>query len=135
MDRLNQHELADAYEANGQIAQVVDLLEHVVTAQQRTLAKEASLSTGVPARTRTTAPSDFSVIRYVNFLSSFRHFPPCIYWLFPIFSSVVRYIFGHRRERNHGLAKQLPPCSPLNNYHEKIHPSHHRHYHYCPADY
>jgi tetratricopeptide (TPR) repeat protein len=40
MDRLNQHALAGAYEANGKIAQAIDLLEHVVAAQERTLAEE-----------------------------------------------------------------------------------------------
>jgi tetratricopeptide (TPR) repeat protein len=36
----SQHELASAYQANGQIKQAVDLLEHVVVVQERTLAEE-----------------------------------------------------------------------------------------------
>ncbi|KAF7182994.1 hypothetical protein CNMCM7691_002738 [Aspergillus felis] len=40
MDRLNQHALAGAYEANGKIAQAIDLLEHVITAQEKTPVEE-----------------------------------------------------------------------------------------------
>jgi hypothetical protein len=36
----SQHELAGAYQANGQIKQAVELLEHVVEVKERTLAEE-----------------------------------------------------------------------------------------------
>jgi tetratricopeptide (TPR) repeat protein len=37
---LSQHALARAYEANGQVKEAVELLEHVVSVQETTLAEE-----------------------------------------------------------------------------------------------